>query len=154
MAFLGLSLVSGSLTCPAAPETPAEAVLANALRVQPTGTPVVILIHGFKYSSASARHHPGRRLYACGSVGTDSRHTGWPTGLGFRAGTKPDGLCIGYITSASRGYRTGMQLALGYVRYGSLAEGGSCDVRVFGQNRGAIRHDPHVYDPGNVRMKR
>ena len=63
------------------------------------------------------------------------------------------GACIGYVTSAGRGFRTGKTLALGYVRAGSLAMGERCAVTVLGEDRAAMRHDPHVYDPDNARQK-
>lgn len=64
-----------------------------------------------------------------------------------------DGARIGYVTSATRGFRTGKTLALGYVKAGSLAMGERCAVRVLGEDRRALRHDPHVYDPANARLK-
>lgn len=65
-----------------------------------------------------------------------------------------DGALIGYVTSATHGYRTGKNLVLGYVRRGTLPDGQSCTVRVLGLDRAAVRHNPHVYDPANARMKR
>jgi dimethylglycine dehydrogenase len=64
-----------------------------------------------------------------------------------------DGACIGYVTSASHGYRTGKHVVLGYVQTGTLAQGDRCEVRILGRDRAAIRHDPHVYDPDNLRLK-
>ncbi|MEO0823742.1 MAG: FAD-dependent oxidoreductase, partial [Pseudomonadota bacterium] len=64
-----------------------------------------------------------------------------------------DGAVIGYVTSASHGYRTGRLLALGYVRRGALAMGEQCAVSAFGRDRAARRHNPHVYDPENARLK-
>ncbi len=64
-----------------------------------------------------------------------------------------DGEVIGYVTSASQGFRTGRLLALGYVERGRLAMGAACVVRAFGQDRAAVRHSPHVYDPENIRLK-
>lgn len=64
-----------------------------------------------------------------------------------------DGQLIGYVTSATQGYRTGKLCVLAYVKQGSLAMGQPCDVRVLGQLRAAVRHNPHVYDPTNARMK-
>ncbi|MEM9626181.1 MAG: FAD-dependent oxidoreductase [Pseudomonadota bacterium] len=64
-----------------------------------------------------------------------------------------DGGWIGYVTSASRGFRTGKTLALGYVKAGTLAMGERALVTVLGKDRAARRHDPHVYDPGNTRLK-
>ncbi len=60
---------------------------------------------------------------------------------------------VGYITSASHGYRTGKNCALGYVKRGTLEMGAACGVRSFGRVYEAVRHSPHVYDPDNVRMK-
>jgi dimethylglycine dehydrogenase len=64
-----------------------------------------------------------------------------------------DGEWIGYVTSASHGYRTGKHCVLGYVKHGALADKDTCAVRVLGDLRPAVRHSPHVYDPGNLRMK-
>ena len=64
-----------------------------------------------------------------------------------------DGKWIGYVTSASRGFRTGKSLALGYVRRGTLAVGDACAVTVLGVDRSAVRHAPDVYDPQNARLK-
>ncbi len=64
-----------------------------------------------------------------------------------------NGKCIGYVTSSTQGYRTGKLLALGYVERGTLPMGAPCHVRIFGQNCSAIRHNPHVYDPENERLK-
>ena len=60
---------------------------------------------------------------------------------------------IGYVTSASQGFRTGKLLVLGYVKAGSLGMGQDCAVTVLGQDRAARRHSPHVYDPENLRLK-
>ncbi len=60
---------------------------------------------------------------------------------------------VGYVTSAARGYRTGKNLALGYVRRGALAMGQVCSVTVFGSDRPAVRQNPDTYDPRNLRLK-
>jgi len=60
---------------------------------------------------------------------------------------------IGYVSSASMGYRTGKLLALGYVRRGSIAINDTCTVQAFGEKRTARRHSSHVYDPENARLK-
>ena len=64
-----------------------------------------------------------------------------------------DGALIGYVTSASMGYRTGKLLALGYIEAGTLSEGEKCHVQAFGDAGAAVRHSPHVYDPTNARLK-
>ncbi|MEO0771590.1 MAG: FAD-dependent oxidoreductase [Pseudomonadota bacterium] len=60
---------------------------------------------------------------------------------------------IGYVTSVTEGFRTGRLLALGYVKAGALTMGEACHVQAFGQNRTALRHSPHVYDPENELLK-
>ncbi len=64
-----------------------------------------------------------------------------------------DGTWIGYVTSCGMGFRTGKLLALGYVRSGSLVLGDRCVVSIFGEERSAICHSPHVYDPENQRLR-
>ena len=64
-----------------------------------------------------------------------------------------NGEWIGYVTSCSMGFRTGKHLALGYVRSGGLAIGDRCTVSIFGEERTAVRHSPHVYDPDNQRLR-
>ena len=64
-----------------------------------------------------------------------------------------DGACIGYVTSASHGYRTGKLLALGYVKSGTLPMDANCALRVLGADIAAKRHACHVYDPRNLRLK-
>ena len=63
------------------------------------------------------------------------------------------GHVIGYLTSASIGYRTGKLLALGYVKTGTLDMGETCCVQAFGEMRLATRHTHHVYDPENLRLR-
>ena len=60
---------------------------------------------------------------------------------------------IGYVTSVSMGYRCDRLLALGYVKSGALEMGQECAVQAFGEARAARRHDPHVYDPDNIRLR-
>jgi len=64
-----------------------------------------------------------------------------------------DGEWVGYVTSSSHGYRTDKHCVLGYVKRGSVAMGASCNVRVLGTLKTAQRHNPHVYDPENLRLK-
>ena len=84
-------------------------------------------------------------------VGLDISDIG-PDALGSDPIVKGDEW-IGYVTSASRGFRTGKNLVLGYVRHGTLSMGESCSVRTFGMERPATRHNTDVYDPDNRRLK-
>ena len=60
---------------------------------------------------------------------------------------------VGYVTSATFGYRTGKRLALGYLATGPLSQAQEFDIEILGVRRKARRHDPHVYDPENGRLK-
>ena len=64
-----------------------------------------------------------------------------------------DGEWVGYVTSASHGYRTGKQCVLGYVKRGTVDMDATCDVRVLGSLKAARRQSPHVYDPDNFLLK-
>lgn len=64
-----------------------------------------------------------------------------------------DGKVIGYLTSVSMGYRTGKLLALGYVEHGELAMSEACHIQAFGDLRTAARHNHHVYDPENGKLR-
>ena len=64
-----------------------------------------------------------------------------------------NGAVIGYLTSVTMGYRTGQLIALAYVENGSLEMGETCEVQAFGEMRPATRHNPHVYDPENVKLR-
>ena len=63
------------------------------------------------------------------------------------------GRVVGFLSSASMGYRTGKLLALGYVEAGALEMGGRCQVQAFGEMRESVRHSHHVYDPENTRLR-
>lgn len=64
-----------------------------------------------------------------------------------------DNALIGYVTSATMGYRTGKLIALGYVEHGRLPMEGVCHVRAFGVDRAARRQPPHLYDSANARLR-
>ncbi len=64
-----------------------------------------------------------------------------------------DGKIVGYLTSVTQGYRTGKLIALGYIEHGAFSMGTACHVQAFGTERAAIRHNPHVYDPDNLRLR-
>ena len=59
---------------------------------------------------------------------------------------------IGFVTSASPGFRTDTRLALGYVEVGSDLCGGFT-VDVLGESAGAERLDRPIYDPDHARPR-
>ncbi len=60
---------------------------------------------------------------------------------------------IGYVTSASFGFRCGKRLALGYIRTGTVALGQTVEMEIFGHRYPASCRMPGVYDPENRRLK-
>ncbi len=75
------------------PEAPGA--LEAALARLPRTAPLVILIHGYKYSPSSAARNPHDHILSltpprCG------RSTSWPKHLGFGRGGPEDGLCLAF----------------------------------------------------------
>ncbi len=64
-----------------------------------------------------------------------------------------DGSVVGYVTSATFGYRTGKRLALGYIHSGAGGPGDTFSIEVLGYPCPAHCVAPHVYDPSNVRLR-
>ena len=60
---------------------------------------------------------------------------------------------VGYVTSASSGFRTGKRHALGYVQQKVAAETDAFEISVFGRRFPARRVSPHAYDARNARLK-
>lgn len=70
--------------------------MAGALRALPQGAPVVIMVHGYKYSPFAPETDPHRRIYAL-RPGLDCwKVRSWPRGLGFSGAGGAEGLCIGF----------------------------------------------------------
>lgn len=63
------------------------------------------------------------------------------------------GEVIGYVTSATTGFRTGKRIALGFVKAGMATVGDHVDIEVLGVRCSARVVSPHIYDPDNSRLK-
>ncbi|MHA3978889.1 thioesterase domain-containing protein [Halovulum sp. GXIMD14794] len=96
MAVIGLSLAEGVVRCDAAPESDLQAALAPRLRALPRNAPIVILIHGYKFSPNRVDADPNREIFSLSPANPCFRNTSWPAGLGFREGGVSDGLCLGF----------------------------------------------------------
>lgn len=64
-----------------------------------------------------------------------------------------DGKCVGTITSAGWGYRTGKNIAMGFVDPACAAIGTALSVEVIGDPVAASVVDPAMYDPDNTLMR-
>lgn len=101
MALLGVSLRAGRIECAATPAVPVSDALAGALAHLPCAAPVVILIHGYKYTPERVQDDPHRLIFAMDPACSHWKIKSWPRGLGFTAGGLSDGLCIGFAWPAT-----------------------------------------------------
>ncbi|MGI9406781.1 MAG: GcvT family protein, partial [Hyphomicrobiaceae bacterium] len=60
---------------------------------------------------------------------------------------------VGYVTSASFGFRTGRRHALGYLHHGVGEVGRNLEIEILGKRCPATCVQPHFYDPGNERLR-
>ena len=60
---------------------------------------------------------------------------------------------VGYVTSASPGFRIGKRLALGYVRHAMKEHDARFEVEVFGRRCRAVATPMPFYDPTNTRLR-
>lgn len=58
--------------------------------------PVLILLHGFRYTPDIARHCPHRTLFSLEKSPAMGRCLSWPLALGFGQGQADEGLCISF----------------------------------------------------------
>lgn len=86
-------------------------VLAENLEAQPLDTPVVILIHGFRYDAAKPENDPAKSIFSPVPPADDPRSVSWPRHLGFCRGRTEEGLCIGLSWPARTGIREAYQRA-------------------------------------------
>lgn len=70
--------------------------LTGALRALPRGAPVVIMVHGYKYSPFVPESDPHRQIYALRPGLPGWKIRSWPRGLGFPGAGGAAGLCIGF----------------------------------------------------------
>jgi pimeloyl-ACP methyl ester carboxylesterase len=73
-----------------------RAVLAHALAELPPDAPVMILIHGYKFSPKTAASDPHRHILALKARRDCWKSLSWPRQLGFGRGRASEGLYIGF----------------------------------------------------------
>lgn len=79
--------------------------LQRHLKVLPRNAPLVILIHGFRYSPFDATENPHQQLFAETPTLNHWKVRSWPQALGFNGLDIRDGLCIGFGWPALSGQR-------------------------------------------------
>jgi hypothetical protein len=96
MAILGVSATPTGLA--AADGGDLEAALEARVAALAPDAPVAVLIHGYKFDpfSRTADDDPHRTLFAFRPEARCWKIRSWPEGLGFAAGGRETGLCIGF----------------------------------------------------------
>ncbi len=130
MAILGFSVSGGTIRCANVPEIPFEAALGASLHKLPAHAPIVVLIHGYKFSPSHPRSDPHRLIFAPHDIHTKPKFASWPRGLGFASETIDDGLCIGFAWPASQRDLPGSRLGTFARTYLAAARAGRQLARV------------------------
>ncbi len=94
MAIIGVTAGQGGLTT--ADGRPLDAALAPALAALAPRAPVVVLVHGYKFSPERAADDPHCTLYAARPAEGSWKEPSWPVGLGFDPDDAEAGLCLGF----------------------------------------------------------
>ena len=70
--------------------------LIPAARALPGHAPLIVMIHGFRYSPAAAHCDPHRHILSLDPDPADRRVLSWPRALGFGAGAPDEGLGLAF----------------------------------------------------------
>jgi hypothetical protein len=70
------------------------AVLRNRLSALPSGAPVIVMVHGYKFSPGRLAHTPHRHILAARPARHHRKAPSWPRHLGFCREDAAEGLCI------------------------------------------------------------
>jgi pimeloyl-ACP methyl ester carboxylesterase len=105
--------------------------LSDALKPHIGGAPVLIMLHGFRYSPSRPHSNPHDQILKSGQDHPQTRLQSWPRRMGYGPGTTDRGLCIafgweagGTIWRANReAARAGLALAALIAQLASLGAG-------------------------------
>ena len=70
--------------------------LVSAARALPCHAPVIVMIHGYRYSPAAPHCDPHRHILSLDPDGSDRRVLSWPRALGFGSGAEDEGLALAF----------------------------------------------------------
>lgn len=107
----------------------------------PSGAPVVVMVHGYRYSPSHPRHDPHRHILSLNPEPGAARVASWPRGLGFAPEAQAPGLAValgwearGALRRAyARAGETGAELAR---LAGDLAQAAGRPVALIGHSLG------------------
>lgn len=77
--------------------------LADAVRALPGHAPVIVMIHGYRYSPAAVHCDPHRHILSLDPDRSHRRAVSWPRALGFGTGAADEGLAIAFGWEARGG---------------------------------------------------
>ncbi|WP_161860851.1 alpha/beta hydrolase [Algicella marina] len=99
MGLLGLSLRAGNLVC--ADGSAAATRLRAVLSELPPSAPLVIMLHGYRFTPDDPYRDPHRLIFAMEPERKHWKLVSWPRGLGFSGAGYRDGLAIGFAWPGS-----------------------------------------------------
>lgn len=75
--------------------------LGPALAALPENAPIILMVHGFKYTPNDPNRCPHRSIFAISSTAKAKRCLSWPRAMGFSTGDPAEGLCIAFGWAAT-----------------------------------------------------
>lgn len=97
-------------------QTPSQELRRHAARL-PTGQPLIVMVHGYRFSPYHHRGNPHGHILSLAPATTGPRVLSWPAALGFGAGANGLGIAFGWEARGSlpgayrRARKAGQQLA-------------------------------------------
>ncbi|WP_374301845.1 DUF726 domain-containing protein [Paracoccus sp. (in: a-proteobacteria)] len=138
-------------------DTAPPAGLTDMIRALPGHAPIILMVHGYRYSPAAPHSDPHRHILSLDPDASDRRALSWPRALGFGAGAEDEGLAIAF------GWEARGMLGNAYARAGEVgrsvaalvslvSEGANRPVAVIGHSLGArvALQALHEAEPGSV----
>lgn len=131
--------------------------LAGIVRALPAHAPVIVMIHGYRYSPAAPHCDPHRHILSLDPDRSQRRALSWPRALGFGTGRDDEGLAVAFGWEA-RGTLGGAYARAGDVGRGAarligqLADTAGRPVALIGHSLGArvALQALHHADPGSI----
>jgi hypothetical protein len=96
MALLRVNADGGQVRLHGCPDRPIAPALRQALAGLPPAAPIVVLVHGYRFTPWKPAHDPHTHIFAAGAPRPCWKARSWPAHLGFSECDPADGLCIAF----------------------------------------------------------